>query len=484
MRILLLNPPHLSIGSRLPKEHLPPLGLLCIGGPLLDAGHVVELFDADYHNSGMSRIVAEVLSRRPDVVMTGHAGSTSAQPIINEITKLIKAANPNIKIILGGVFPTYHWHEVLASNPQIDYIICGEGEQTALNLINALANNLDPKTLKGLAFNIKGTPFQTTPADLIENLDEFRIGWELMRGYHYTYWGKHKAVVIQFSRGCPFPCTYCGQSLFWRKWRHRDPQKLADEFEMLHKEYGVEVFNFGDENPTYDKKAWQAFLEALIAKNMDIKLVGSIRADSIVRDADILHLYKKAGFEHFLLGIESYDAQVLESIKKGSTKSKDMEAIQLLRRHDILSMTSYVVGFGEEMTRDFYYSLKQLRAYDPDQIEFMYATPHKWTPFFTEAQNQELVLTDQRKWDYRHQVLAVKRLKPWQVLLCVKLIEVIMQSRPKALKRLFFHRDKKIRQAMFWYTNIGKRVWFWEIFDFFFITGVTKSKMQLKDFWK
>lgn len=484
MRILLLNPPHLSIGSRLPKEHLPPLGLLCVGGPLLDAGHAVELFDADYYNSSTPQIVAEVLKRRPDVIMTGHSGSTSAQPIINEVTKSIRQANPDIKIILGGVFPTYHWHEILRDNPQIDYIIRGEGEQTALNLISALENGLDPQTVKGLAFNIGGTPFQTAPADLIQNLDDFRIGWELMSGYHYTYWGKHKAVVIQFSRGCPFPCTYCGQSLFWRKWRHRDPQKLADEFEMLHREYGVVVFNFGDENPTYDKEAWRAFLEALIAKKMDIKLVGSIRADNIVRDADILHLYKQAGFERFLLGIESYDAEVLESIKKSSTKSKDMEAIQLLRQHDILSMTSYVVGFGEEMTRDFYYSLKQLLAYDPDQIEFMYATPHKWTPFFAEVENQELVLTDQRKWDYRHQVMAVKRLRPWQVLVCVKIIEVIMQSRPKALKRLFFHRDKKIRQAMFWYTNIGKRVWFWEIFDFFFITGVAKSKMQLKDFWK
>ena len=37
MKILLINPPHQSIGSRMPKEHLPPLGLLSIGGPLIDA---------------------------------------------------------------------------------------------------------------------------------------------------------------------------------------------------------------------------------------------------------------------------------------------------------------------------------------------------------------------------------------------------------------------------------------------------------------
>src|SRR5258708_4779993 len=41
MRILLINIPHPSIGSRIPDDHLPPLGLLSIGGPLLDDGHDV-----------------------------------------------------------------------------------------------------------------------------------------------------------------------------------------------------------------------------------------------------------------------------------------------------------------------------------------------------------------------------------------------------------------------------------------------------------
>lgn len=484
MNLLLVNVPHLSIGSRLAKEHLPPLGLLSIGGPLIDAGYSVELLDADYYNCKVPQVVEEILKRKPDIIMLGHSGSTSAQPIINDVTKLVRERNPDIKIILGGVYPTYHWKEVLESNPQIDYIVCGEGEHTTLNLILALENYINPKTVEGLAFRVNGVPTKTPPAEIIKNLDEVRIGWELMNGYNYTYWGKHKAVVIQFSRGCPYPCTYCGQSLFWQKWRHRSPQSLADEFEMLHKEYGIVVFNFADENPASDAEVWKAFLEALIAKKMDIILVGSIRADNIVRDAEILHLYKKAGFERFLLGIENYSEEVLKNIKKSGTISKDREAIQLLRKHNILSMATYVVGFGEERTMDFYNSLKQLLAYDPDQIQLVYVTPHKWTPYFEEVKDKKIILTDQRKWDYKHQVLDIKHLKPWQVILYVKLIEVIMQTRPKALKRLCFHKEKRIRKAMFWYSNIGKRVWIWELIQFFFVTKLSKDKMKLKDFWK
>ena len=484
MKILLVNAPHLSIGSRLAKEHLPPLGLLSIGGPLIDAGYNVELLDADYYNYKISIIIEKILKINPDVLMMGHSGSTSAQPIINDITKQVRAEKNDIKIVVGGVFPTYHWSEILEENPQIDYIIRGEGEQIALNLINALAFGINPETVKGLAFRTNETPALTGTAELIKNLDDYRIAWELMEGYNYTYWGKHKAVVIQFSRGCPYPCTYCGQSLFWKKWRHRDPQSLADEFEMLHKKYGVVVFNFGDENPSSDAEPWKAFLEALIAKNMDIILVGSIRADNIVRDADILHLYKKAGFERLLLGIENYDEAVLKSIKKAGTVSKDMEAIRLLRKHNILSMATYVVGFGEEKARDFYNSLKQLLAYDPDQIQLVYATPHRWTPYFEEVKDKEIILTDQRKWDYKHQVVALKYLKPWVVILYVKLIEVIMQTRPKALARLFFHKEKKLRRAMYWYSSIGKRVWLWELYQFFFVTKLSEDKITLGDFWK
>ena len=483
MKILLVNPPHLSIGSRLPKEHLPPLGLLAIGGPLIDAGYEVELFDADFHNHATLYVASEVLKREPAVVMLGHSGSTSAQPVINEITKLIREKNAGIKIIIGGVFPTYHWHEVLQNNPQIDYIICGEGEQTTLNLINALSNNVDPAIVKGLALRINGVPEITPPGDIIDNIDEFRVGWELMKGYDYTYWGKYKAVVIQFSRGCQHSCTFCGQRSFWRQWRHRSPQLLADEFEMLHKKYGIVVFDFADENPAADREAWKELLEAIIVKKMNIILVGSIRADHIVRDADILHLYKQAGFDRFLLGIENYDEDVLQNLKKGSTVSNDREAIRLLRKHDIISMATYVVGFGDEKTKDFYNSLKHLLSYDPDQIQLMYATPHKWTPYYEEVKDREIILTDQRKWDFKHQVLAMKYLKPWQTIIYTKLIEVVLQSRPKTLMRLLFHRDKRFRHGMSWYTNIGKRVWLWELFEFFFLTKPAQDKMKLKDFW-
>lgn len=386
--------------------------------------------------------------------------------------------------MIGGVFPAYHWREILETEPQIDCIVCGEGEEIIIHLVDAIENERPLELVKGIAIPLDRRVIKTPPAPYIKDLNAYRVGWELMGDYNYTYWGKRKAVVIQFSRGCPHSCSYCGQTLFWGTWRHRDPQLLADEIEMLHKKYGVEVINFADENPSASQKEWRKFLEALILKDLKLILVGSIRADTIVRDAQHLHLYKKAGFERFLLGIENYDETVLEKIKKGGSIVKDRVAIQLLRSNNILSMATYVVGFGEETLRSFYNSLRQLLLYDPDQIQLLYVTPHKWTPYFEEIKDKRVLQPDQRKWDYKHQVIAMENLRPWQVILSVKLIELMMQIRPSALKRLFFHNDARLRDAMRWYTNIGRRVWFYELFQFFFKDKHRRTDIKLSEVWK
>ncbi|MFT5680221.1 MAG: anaerobic magnesium-protoporphyrin IX monomethyl ester cyclase [Myxococcota bacterium] len=467
MRILLINPPHTAIGSRIPGEQLPPLGLLSVGGPLIDAGHDVTLLDAEHGPMSLDAIRQYAVAHDPEAILFGHSGSTSIHPTVATLSKMLARAIPGVVLVYGGVFPTYHWREVLTEEPQIDVIVRGEGEATAVRLLNALCEGTPLESIPGLAFRgDDGTPHATPPAPVITDLEDFRIGWELIDHADYGYWGGKRAVVVQFSRGCPHLCNYCGQRGFWTTWRHRDPVRFAAEIATLHREHGVEVFNFADENPSASRKAWKAFLEALIAEDVSVTLVGSTRADDIVRDADILHLYKKAGFERFLLGMENTDEATLKLIKKGGTTNKDREAVRLMRQHGILSMATWVVGFEEESPKDLLRGLRQILSYDPDQIQALYVTPHRWTPFFRHAADRTVIQTDQRKWDYKHQVLHTRHLKPWQLLAMVKAIEVAAQTRPRAIKRLLTESDPKIRHAQWWYYRMGRRVWFHEVGEF------------------
>ena len=483
LRILIVNPPHPSIGSRIPDDHLPPLGLLSIGGPLIDDGHNVSLFDAEFGPASENEIQAHIKSILPDILLLGHSGSTSAHPIAAQIAQTAKTNNPELIVIYGGVFPTYHWRDILSDEPYFDYIVRGEGEETCRALIEAIAKKSSLHLVKGIAFRHEGKNIATSPRPITQDLDEFRIGWELIDFKSYSYWGKKRAVVVQFSRGCPHPCNYCGQRGFWTKWRNRNPEKFAKEIAFLHREHGVEVFNFADENPTSSKKLWKRFLIALIAEDVDVTLVGSTRADDIVRDKDHLHLYKEAGVERFLMGMENTDEDVLQKIRKGGSTTMDREAIRLMRQHGMLTMATWVVGFEEERDRDYWRVLKQLLSYDPDQIQSVYVTPHRWTPFFKEAEHREVIQGDQSKWDYKHQVLSTRFVPPWRVFLWVKLIELIVQMRPKALVRLIFVKDAKIRHAQRWYYQMGKRVWFHEMTGFFFRDTHWKNGPTVKQFW-
>ncbi|MBN1358963.1 MAG: magnesium-protoporphyrin IX monomethyl ester anaerobic oxidative cyclase [Sedimentisphaerales bacterium] len=483
MRVLLINPPHPAIGSRIPHEHLPPLGLLLIGGPLIDAGHEVRLIDAEFGPMSAQQIANEAVTFAPQAVLLGHSGSTSGHPSAMHVARAIHEALPTAWIVYGGVFPTFHWREILAEEPQIDIIVRGEGEETTVHVIEALEAGGLLEDVPGIAFNDLGLPRATAPARILDNLDDFRVGWELIDLSRYSYWGDRRAVVVQFSRGCPHQCTYCGQHPFWRRWRHRDPQTFAAELAWLYRVHGVEVVNFADENPTASRPAWRALLEALIAENVPLTLVGSTRADDIVRDADILHLYKQAGVTRFLLGIENTDEETLHKINKGSTTAKDREAIRLLRRHGILSMAAYAVGFEEETDGDLWRGLRQLLSYDPDQIQLVYATPHRWTPYFYVAADRRVIQTDLAKWDYKHQVLATRYIPAWRVLLWVKLIEAVMQLRPRALWRVFAHPDPALRAAMGWYHRIGRQVWPYEIRNFIFHDGRGQYGPSLAEFW-
>ncbi len=503
MKILLVNPPHPSIGSRIPREHLPPLGLLALGGPLLDVGHQVRLLDAEFGPMSVGQIVAEAVKHDPDAVLMGHSGSTSGHPIACKIAEAIRAALPQTWIIYGGVFPTYHWSPIMNQESAIDFIVRGEGEETVVRLANAMENRHSLAQVPGIVFRNSAIPSRrrqtvplggaegitaNPPAAVIYNVDACRIGWELIDHHRYTYYGGRRAVVAQFSRGCPHRCNYCGQHAFWRGWRHRDPVQFAAELARLHRQHGVEVVNLADENPTASRSAWRTFLEALIAENVPLILIGTTRASDIVRDADILHLYCRAGVARLLLGLESTDEATLRAIHKGSTKAIDREAIRLLRQHGIISMAACVAGFAQETDADYWRTLRQLIAYNPDQIQALYATPHCWTPFAAQESSHRVVQTDLSRWDYKHQVLESVHVPDWRVLLWVKFIEAICQLRPKSLRRLLFHPDPLFRAGMRWYSSIGRRVWIYEIWQWLIFDRRTSKGPALANFleggWK
>src|SRR5262249_47617000 len=192
----------------------------------------------------------------------------------------------------------------------------------------------------------------------------------------------------------------------------------------------------------------------------------SIRAQDIVRDADILHLYKQAGFTYVLMGIETVTDDTLDRIRKGSSVDDGYQAVRLLRRHDILSIVDYIFGIEDETPATIWRGFRGLLRYDGDFVNALYLTPHSWTPLGGAMQSKERVEDDQWKWDYRHQVLGVKGRTPGQLFLGVKVVEFLYHVHPRRLWRVLTARDPgQRRQLRHAYRHISL-VYCYEVYEF------------------
>jgi anaerobic magnesium-protoporphyrin IX monomethyl ester cyclase len=254
--------------------------------------------------------------------------------------------------------------------------------------------------------------------------------------------------------------------MFWKRWRHRDVRAFVDELAWLHCEHNIRFFWLADENPTTSKSTWKHLLSELSQRNLPIGLCASIRAQDIVRDADILPLYRQAGFLYVLMGVETVTDVTLDKIGKGSSVDDAYQAVRLLRAHHIMSIVDYIFGIEDETPQTLARALRGLLKYDGDFVNALYLTPHAWTPLARELEDTPIIESNLWRWDYRHQVLAVSHLSPSQLFAGVKLVELLYHLHPRRLWRMITAQDQRLRQQLrftFWHTS---GVYWYEIFEF------------------
>jgi anaerobic magnesium-protoporphyrin IX monomethyl ester cyclase len=108
--------------------------------------------------------------------------------------------------------------------------------------------------------------------------------------------------------------------------------------------------------------------------------------------------------------------------------------------------------------------------------------PHAWTPYARRPAEREVIETDLSRWDYKHQVLATIHVPPWRVLAWLKLIELVVQLRPRAVLRLLAS-DARMRAVTRWYYRVGWRVFWREVSEFLTRRRRPVDRSRLARFW-
>lgn len=467
-RIMLVNPARHFIANQAGLGYLTPLGLVFLGGPLIDAGYEVKLVDHDMNGWTLKRLLQEIGEYRPKYILLGHSGSTASHNVVIKTVQEIKKSFPNIRIIYGGVYPSYAYQSIMNEVPEIDLIVRGEGEQTILDLISGWEHSPNIDSVRGIVWRKDGEIVINHPQPAIQNLDVYRPGWELLDFSKYKIFGFDRAAGLQFSRGCTLTCSYCGQWMFWKKWRHRSPENIVANMKLLKQKYGVNYIWFADENFSADRETTKQLFDMIVAADLNISLNINMTAADVVRDADLIPLYKRAGVDYIVMGVESLKDSVIADVRKNNPFSVSKEAVRLLRENNILSLTNIIYGLEEESWGTIIEKFTGMLELDSDILNAMYLMPHFWTLDGKKTDTSKIIQKDLSKWSYRNQVLAVEKLSPIMLFLGVKLTEALFHLRPRSIKRLLFSKDKRYSQIYRQSIWAGIKVFFAEIWEFLF----------------
>lgn len=268
---------------------------------------------------------------------------------------------PNVRIIAGGPHPSGVPDQVIMENPELDFLVRGEGEQALAALVKVLlAGTLESKidTIENLVYR-SGDKILKNKQTWIDVNKYGAPCWEKLKPdkypavQHGTFHKSNKVVPILTSRGCPYPCTYCmGHLLTGKKVRTRDVSSVVDEIEFLQSRYGFEEIIIEDENFTYDKNYVIEMSREFKKRNVKcfISFANGIRLDRI--DEEVVGHLKSMGTYVVNVGLESGSEKTLKAMKKRWNLDMVKERIRLLKENGIIVYGSFIVGFPGETMED------------------------------------------------------------------------------------------------------------------------------------
>lgn len=439
-RISLITPPYHSGVVESAGTWL-NVGFVYIAGSLRAAGYEVDYYDAMSLWHKWPDIQKRIEEFRPDAVVTTSFTASVAHAL--ELTALAKKINPEIVTVHGNVHATFCYEEMLtAEHDTVDYIVRGEGEVTLVSLFDCLNSGGDPSQVPGLAFYRDGAVVVTPKAPYIHDLDALPMAWDLVEWPIYSYRAKNNArlAIVSSSRGCKEQCSFCSQQLFWaQSWRARSPENFIAELEHLRDAYGVQVAMLSDELPTFDRERWVRILDLMIERKVGVKLLMETRVDDILRDADIMHRYRKAGVEHIYVGVEAGDQATLDLFNKNTRVEQSKAAIDIINNADIVSETSFVLGMPDDTPESIARIVELAKHYNPDMGFFLAIAPWPYAALYPEL--EPYVATK----DYRKYNLVEPVIKPKNMTL-----EELEHELGKASQKFFMHKFQHLHELSPW----------------------------------
>jgi radical SAM superfamily enzyme YgiQ (UPF0313 family) len=402
MKILLINPPIREWS----KPNVFPLGLGYVASILLQAGYDVEVLDINAHRWDREEVENRIKRATFDVI--GIGGIVTTYKYVKWLFSILKTHHPHKKIVVGGSVGSSIPQLMLENNP-VDILCIGEGEETVEDLMKALEKNGDLSTVRGIWYkDPSGEIHQNEKRLPISDLDSIPLPpWDLFPIEIYlknpvgapnrNKWIDGSApddtplsMNLFATRGCPYQCIYCYHDFMGLGYRHRSPENIIQEIDLLYRRYGVTYFHFIDDEFVMKKDFVNEFCRRIVelGKRHRQHFTWGCAGRVNLMTEDLVVTLADSGCVLIGYGIESGSQKMLDFINKRVTVEQAKNAIRLTKKYLGWADCSFMIGYPGETKETIQETIdfcKEL-GLAPEVIFFL--TPYPGTELYRMAMAQ------------------------------------------------------------------------------------------------
>ncbi len=467
MRVVFICPPNVlenKIEERvgLDTKYM-PLDTAFIAAAI-ESENQVKIIDALALCMTKDEIIKEVEDFYPDIVCLipfdrCRWGLDAAIELSHYLKQLKKV--PKVGYVLSYIDDlVVRW---MGDNQDTDFAIWGDPE---LTLKEFCQKNGNPEGVKGLIYRKDGKLIQNQPRELIQDLDILPLPARHLIKFHAYARLPHEAIKtpvvdMQISRGCPYRCTFCMLNAYSGKRRRvRSPKNAIAEMKLMKEQYGAKQIHFGDLIFTLDREWTMDFCKLLQKENLDLIWSCQTRVDRV--DPELLREMKKAGCASILYGLESFNQQCLDLMKKDLKVERIRQGIKETKEAGIEVRCSMMVGTPGETPEIALKNVDELIALDVNFCQFHTTSAYPGTELHDNPAGLGTIMADRtiKKYDLSGKLFIPNGYKDEQQILDIQ----------REAYRKFYFRPKYVLKRLINFREFrrnweGSRIFWKMVFD-------------------
>jgi radical SAM superfamily enzyme YgiQ (UPF0313 family) len=323
-----------------------------IGAALKKAGHEPKIHDCALDCGDLHILRRTITDWKPDFI--GISIIISELEHAKRIMRVIREILPDVPVTFGGPWPSANPEEAIMKFGA-NFVVLGEGELVFPKLIEAIIQGRPTESIPGTASmadgNVKVTPGQQLTEDELNALPF--PAWELLDHSLYAKTpsfanvGCRPYMTIITSRGCPFKCAFCHQTM-GKVFRKRTAESVLSEMKELRFQHGFKEMEIVDDCFNLDHERMYAILTGIRDRIGDVKLHFSngVRAD-ILKPED-MDLFRQAGTVSACFAIETSSPRLQKMIHKNLNIDRAVLTINAAVKAGIFSTGLFMIGFPTE----------------------------------------------------------------------------------------------------------------------------------------